>query len=231
MRKLKEHFYQSRYVSEDVLKEYEIRYGKDTPKTYNPSRELRNKYIDLNISYFKTKEDFEETLREANVTKRNIDKYWNEYLKRNALIENGDYYSVRDSIMKKTYLEELAKSNFVGIDKYKSFIEGINPTEFVKLYESGNLLPIPEFYAHQNIEDQEDVSTLPEEMQERINRLIEEQEEEDYETQRKFVKYRSLEYYKLRNRYGKLYIKTTKTGRKYIPFAKREISDAILYSK
>ena len=110
-------FYKDYYVSPDILAHsptkpvrwHANRTGKSPYKGYNKAF-IKQQYEALNLHYFGSKKEFKDFFRKSKRTEADIERYWQEYLSRDALVASGEYSSIRAEKYADTYLNKLRET-------------------------------------------------------------------------------------------------------------------------
>lgn len=104
-------YYKTSYVNRHIL-DYKIDYSIDRVSNI----ELQDKYTNLGLRYYKSKEEF---VMNNNFKKDVIDEYWRQYQYRDELIARGQYSNARNKI----YVDNIMK----GIDRVVGDDDNYNP--------------------------------------------------------------------------------------------------------
>ena len=115
MKKRRITFYKDYYISPDILSHAPtkpMRWTADHTNTRNPYKgynraSIQQQYEALNLHFFKDKASFRKFFSKTSRSTTDIDRYWQEYLTRDALIASGEYSTIRAEKYSNTYINKL----------------------------------------------------------------------------------------------------------------------------
>lgn len=204
--------YYNKHKVKDIILNTPIDYTRSDMMSQN---ELESIYKMYNINYYSSKDDFVKDFKEnSNITDDMIDKMWNDYRYREALIRRGQYEEIRTRIFRDNYIkalkaigmsdEQLKVIDKLPLSKWKEVASVPNPD---KTSWSSTKLPHLGGFAYSTrgdevrkvgIEDiwNEVLSTFE------INEdMTDEQMEEAREQTRRFIRERDLQFKEVKKRY------------------------------
>lgn len=151
-RKPKNEWYKDNFVSEKVLNK-----PLDTSKGFkwstSPTKEslyptetdkaiAKAEYEANNLSFYESKEDMRKSLGAKFWNNHDLDKYWSQYVKRDSLIANGQYASIRMDIYRKSYENAFIQSYAVEDERARYIMGVLNSLTDDEFYALGHV-PVP----------------------------------------------------------------------------------------